>query len=387
MTVFSQLKTATRIARLVATSKQTLSLAYLITMRCNARCKMCLWWREVYGESRQHDNELSLEQIDAFSRSVGPQVRIEVTGGEPFLRKDIEDALLILGHNCRPVVYTISTNGSLTERIVKATRALCKAVPDTHVRVNISLDGVEDTHDEIRNFPGLYQRARGTFRELRALRGEYPNLTANVTTVLSGYNHHNISEILDGLRRDMRPDRLGIMLARGHTPEEKAKSVSLDEYARVLEENRRGAMSPEERPHYLSRLGQALDSELTKVILHNARHQCQAIPCLGGIKHVMVMADGTLLPCDVLGPFLEEHPCKALPDPIMARLEDYDYSIPKALESTRARKVQGFIRGGGCWCTSDCGVLPSLMLNPKLYPTLAWAGMRCALRSLRTTSR
>lgn len=367
---------------LAGVSPTPASFVYFITMRCNARCKMCQWWREVYGEKSPKRTELSLEQINAFSNSAGHQVKIEVTGGEPFLREDIEEALLILARNCKPVIFTISTNGSLTKRILRATEALCRALPGSQLRINVSLDGIEEEHDAIRSIPGLYQKAKTTIQELHSLQKTYSNLTANITTVLSTYNFSKILPTLELLRAEMNPDHLGIMLARGHTPSQEAKDVTIDQYDEILKQNRVFTVKQNANPRLLFRIGQALEQVLTNVILNNARQQRQTIPCLAGRKHILIMDDGVIVPCDVLGPYIEEHPCAALQSPVMAKLEDYDFSIPKAMTSLQAQKVQSFIKAGGCWCTSDCGFMPSITLNPRLYPRIGWAVTREMINAL-----
>ena len=39
------------------------------------------------------------------------------TGGEPFLRKDLDEMVISAYRHCRPEVITIPTNGLLTDRV------------------------------------------------------------------------------------------------------------------------------------------------------------------------------------------------------------------------------------------------------------------------------
>ncbi len=44
---------------------------------------------------------------------------ITFTGGEPFLRRDLDEMVISVHRHCRPSVITIPTNGLLTDRVVE----------------------------------------------------------------------------------------------------------------------------------------------------------------------------------------------------------------------------------------------------------------------------
>ena len=81
-----------------------------------------------------------------------------ITGGEPFLRKDIEDIVEILSHKSNRIV--ISTNGYFTDKIV----ALCKKYPKVGIR--ISIEGLQKTNDTIRGIPDGFEHGYGTLKKL-----------------------------------------------------------------------------------------------------------------------------------------------------------------------------------------------------------------------------
>ena len=87
--------------------------------------------------------------------------RLNITGGEPFLREDLGDILEAAGKKAKRVV--ISTNGFLTKKIV----ALMKDHRDVGIR--ISFDGIGETHDRIRGSKMAHERALETLKGLKQI--------------------------------------------------------------------------------------------------------------------------------------------------------------------------------------------------------------------------
>ncbi|CAN7457203.1 GTP 3',8-cyclase MoaA [Acidovorax delafieldii] len=118
-----------------------------VTDRCNFRCNYCMP-KEVFDKDYPylpHGALLSFEEITRLARLfLAHGVRkIRLTGGEPLLRKNLEDLVAQLAQ-LRTVEgvapdLTLTTNGSLLAR--KA-----QALKDAGLnRVTVSLDGLDDT--------------------------------------------------------------------------------------------------------------------------------------------------------------------------------------------------------------------------------------------------
>ena len=84
-----------------------------------------------------------------------------ITGGEPFIREDLPEIVRELYKKSDRIV--ISTNGFFTDRIIK----LCKEFPDVGIR--ISIEGLEETNNEIRGLQNGYQRGYGPLKKLREM--------------------------------------------------------------------------------------------------------------------------------------------------------------------------------------------------------------------------
>ena len=84
-----------------------------------------------------------------------------ITGGEPFIRTDLKDIVRELYKKSDRIV--ISTNGFFTDRIVE----LAKEFPQIGIR--ISIEGLEQTNNEIRGLNDGYNRGYTTLKKLREM--------------------------------------------------------------------------------------------------------------------------------------------------------------------------------------------------------------------------
>lgn len=125
-----------------------------ITYRCNARCKMCNTWK--YPTDKKE--ELSIETIKKLPNNFK---FINLAGGEPFVREDIEEIVEVISKKSKRIV--ISTNGFYTDRIVN----LVKKYPKVGIR--ISIEGLPKVNDEIRGIPNGFDSALRTLLKLREL--------------------------------------------------------------------------------------------------------------------------------------------------------------------------------------------------------------------------
>lgn len=139
-----------------------------ITNRCNLRCAHC----GVRGGETAY-TDLSLED---FASALPDLLKlglqsVTLTGGEPLVRKDLFDLIAVL-KLCGVKVGMVS-NGHHFERFEAQFRA---HLPDA---LAISIDGLEQSHDQLRLFPGSYKQ---TLKALRLARDwKIPTLSVNTT--------------------------------------------------------------------------------------------------------------------------------------------------------------------------------------------------------------
>ena len=126
-----------------------------VTFRCNARCQMCNIWKS------SPTTEMGPEHYRKLPDSLKG---INITGGEPFLRKDLLEVVEAI-HSAVPSARIVfSTNGLKTDTILDTIGNVLKF--HRKVGVGVSIDGLEKTHDRIRGVPGAFRSAVSTIEGL-----------------------------------------------------------------------------------------------------------------------------------------------------------------------------------------------------------------------------
>lgn len=131
-------------------------LTYLFwecTLNCNFKCKHCgsRAGENVFEETISTE-EIKNAFLDVAQNFNAKKITIAITGGEPLLRKDLFEVMSYatsLGFR-----WGMVSNGYLVdEQIVE------KAKNSGMKTADISIDGIEEVHDEFRNKKGSYKRA------------------------------------------------------------------------------------------------------------------------------------------------------------------------------------------------------------------------------------
>ncbi len=129
-------------------------ICIILTYRCNARCNMCNVWHHPTKSS----DEITLNDVGKLPSGLR---FVNITGGEPFIRKDIDEIINVIRPKTRRIV--VSTNGFFTERII----GLCKKFPDLGIR--ISIEGLQKANDTIRGIRNGFDRGLMTLLTLRRM--------------------------------------------------------------------------------------------------------------------------------------------------------------------------------------------------------------------------
>ncbi len=142
-----------------------------ITYNCNSRCVMCDIWKMDPHE------QLTLKDFEKLPTTLKD---INISGGEPFLHKEIVDIIRVITEKNPKARMVISSNGFLTDMIEEKMKAIMKVKPD--IRVGISIDGMEEMHDKIRRIPNGFNKCMKTVDMLKRIGVKNIRLAFTVTT-------------------------------------------------------------------------------------------------------------------------------------------------------------------------------------------------------------
>jgi GTP 3',8-cyclase len=136
--------------------KKPVLVHFEVTMRCNARCGFCDYWK-TDRSAREHE----LASYADAARYFNPMV-VTFTGGEPTLRSDLEDLVAAVDRAVTLKYVTLITHGAMLSP--ERARALWDAGVN---QFNISLDYLDERHDRARGIPGLAAKIFETVPRMR----------------------------------------------------------------------------------------------------------------------------------------------------------------------------------------------------------------------------
>lgn len=320
------------------------NLTFSLSFRCNSRCRTC----RVY--ERRSEELSAREWMRVFSGLGRAPLWATFSGGEPFLREDLEEIVTGFYDLCGPRAITLPTNGLLPGRVAAATRAILDHCIRARVIVNLSLDEIGTRHDRIRGVPGNWEKALETLGALKGL--GRPNLTVGIHTVLSRENIDRFPEIREGLLA-LAPDSYVTEIAEervelgttglGITPPLGAYGRAVEDLSTHIALQGFRGMGPLTRAFRLEYLRLSLE------ILETNR---QVIPCYAGIASAHVAPNGDLWACCTL--------CRS-----MGNLRDEGFSFRHLWGSKEAKRIRQEIRQGRCACPLANAAYTNLLHSPR----------------------
>ena len=247
------------------------TMLLLINRGCNLRCSFCDLW----SQFENMDVRGRLVPLLDEAVAIGTQTLV-ITGGEPFLHPElfvaVEEAKL------RGLSVNITTNGTLID---KRWDELSRSGVDS---LSFSIDGMQDSHDELRGRDGAWEK---TLSGLRRVRRSLPNVATSIYFVVTNQNVEELTQIYDlacaeGAKFDFWPvnDAPDLFL---RTKKDKAAWTRAIRY--IAEQDDEVA---ERAAYYEASM---------------AYHAGESGPvrCLGLIDQYGVTYEGNLLPCCVWG--------------------------------------------------------------------------------------
>ncbi len=315
-------------------SRGRMTLQFHITGRCNLRCRHC--YRQegnveplTYGDiCRVVEQFLALTERN--NRTWGTDFRghINLTGGEPFLHKDIDRVLTLLGRCREKLSYGVLTNGSFLN---SAAMALLKETGAAFVQ--LSLDGNRELHDCLR-CPGDYDRVLAVAGRLER---------AGISTQLSFTANRDNMQYLPQAAWECRRRGISKLWTDRLVPIGTGQAL----------ENL--AITREALPDYLAALKKAQGNALTRLVFPKTRVTGnRALQFLGCQGSVYACSAGTRL--STVDEFGTSMPCRRMPiacgDIFSSSLEEVYYRSP-VFQSLRQSGIPE--ECGGCRYRHTCG--------------------------------
>ncbi len=322
-------------------------LCYNCTLRCDQGCLHCGIWQDI------NLPELSAAELDpVLSKPFFSDVHTAwLTGGEPTMRSDLGELSGMMVRSMPGLrMLGLATNGIRTERVMDQVRGMCEALdPERQgLFVHISLDGVDEVYDRIRNMQGAFVKLMNTLDALNALREQMPELKIETgfNCVIQPENADNLESV-----RSFAKQR-GISLTFNMV-------VVTDQIYRTSDKAESLSFSAEQTKKAIDFLKNIEPSSppMFRYQYRIIRQMLEGRPrprrCLTPYSTININADGTLIPCP------------AASDIFPVKVQDKD--VDKVWRGTEARTMRSRIAREFCPdCMLSCSLGDAMSLTDRL---------------------
>jgi MoaA/NifB/PqqE/SkfB family radical SAM enzyme len=344
------------------------SFFLFVTSTCNSLCRTCFYWDEL-----NQGRDLSFEQIERISQTAPPFQKLWISGGEPFLRKELAEILELFYRNNGVRHVNLPTNGLLPKKVEAVVDHLLERCPELVIDLNFSLDGLANTHDAIRGVPNNFQKTLATMEMASARWKKQRRVRRNVVTCITRENYQELVALGLKMLREADCDGQYFEIIRGDPMDPELKKLPREELARLHrklmwfhEQYAEGLFAHLASParelarlYYLGNLKFHFD-------IHEQNHysnKAWPMPCTAGQTTIVVDHDGHFRACELR--------------PKLGRLQDFDFNVGAALASREMQQEIAAIPEAKCWCTHSCFIHTSTKFSPKvLLFHLPWAYLK-----------
>jgi MoaA/NifB/PqqE/SkfB family radical SAM enzyme len=353
--------------------KKELNLVILfVTSICNARCRTCFYWLEL-----NRKGDMSFSELSKLSSTMPDFEDLWLSGGEPFLRRDLAEIVTLFHKNNKVRGVRIPTNGLPTDQSVKTVRAILEQCPGLKVEIDLSIDGFRKTHDRIRAVPGNFDKALETMKELEVLREAWPNLTVYVNSVITSENRTEIVPLGRYFLETRDLDGHYFQIIRGDPKDQTLQEVKPEElketYRNVLPLNFQYISKPTRNRGWLDGLRSGFwraGYEFTyETQLRNYTYRTKwKMPCTAGRTSLVIDYNGDVRVCELRKP--------------IGNLRNYEMNFQAFWRSAERKREVQQVKLDQCFCTHVCFMYDSMRHSKRV---MLWELPRLVVKYATTT--
>lgn len=317
-----------------------------VTYRCNSRCKTC----NIY---KTKSEELSSEEYEKIFKKIGKSVYwITISGGEPFLRKDLFDIVLSIYKYCKPKIINIPTNGLLYKEIPRVVKKIVKNCPKTDIVINVSIDEIGEKNNEIRGVKNAYKSAIKTVKAIQKI--DLPNLNLGIHSVISKFNVDDFKNVADELMA-LNPDSYVTEIAENRVELDTMEAditPSLMKYSNAIDYLLFQIKNTKFKG--MNKITQTFRIEYYKLVKKILKEQKEQIKCFAGILSAQIVPNGDVWTCCILAK-------------VVGNLKKYNYDFRKLwFKNPKLKKERKRIRNEKCFCPMANATYTNMLMNNKI---------------------
>lgn len=328
------------------------AIVLFVTNSCQMRCEFCFYKKKLNVTEKQP----SLKEIECLARSLRGPSRIVLTGGEPFLREDLDDICRIFNKYCKTKYISIVTNGFLTEKIQNEVKAILDSTRLRYLKIQVSLDALGGHHDRLRGVDGAFDNAVVTLKALKDLQAKHKNLFLEIASLVTTFLIYDIKEFIDYFQEFHIPIKFSIIrsaasglfgLAQGDSsrllPEPNPVFPSLEELGRFYKLVKK--LNYQSKYRFWSPFQQMKFQNSLNILKERKR----IFPCYAGRADAVIYNDADVAFCENTIP--------------IGNLRDYNFDFYSLWNSKKANIFRDRINK--CACIHGCNIITSMSYDDE----------------------
>tara|TARA_A100001011_G_scaffold152249_1_gene160738 strand:- start:1165 stop:2085 length:921 start_codon:yes stop_codon:yes gene_type:complete len=297
-----------------------------------------------------------------------PLLHLILTGGEPYLRHDLDQIVKIFYENTRVPIITIPSNGWYLEKMDRQIKNMMEWCPYLTLNQQISIDGIGSDHNDIRmdkqvkNSDNSFEKAIKSINHLKKLQKNYERINIGIIITFTNQNQKKFKDIVKKIYEMVSPDNISINLVRGDPKQRVNMDLDIELYKEAVKYRDdlfyQKKMSGHARfkGNKLATAGRVL---LNKLVNKTYEENKYITPCYAGNLSGVMYPEGNVYPCEILD---DSHK--------IGNIRDFDLNFKKLWLSKKAKEEVKFIRKTKCFCTHECFNIVNILFNPKFYPEI-----------------
>ena len=330
------------------------SLAILVTNKCNSKCKTCGIWK------LKNNEELTLEELQKTLKSMGKNIPwFTITGGEPFLRKDLVDIIETICNYNSPLVINIATNGTVYNMCGTLNKILAESNSSIKFVINFSIDEIGKKYNCVRGIDA-YDKVIDNYNKIKRLKKKYSNLSIGINITISRFNINRSVFIYQFISKNLQPDSVIVEPATIRKAfynkkmkfETKRKDIiNILNYLIGKEKKELNKIKG------FIKIIKLFRYEYYLIILETLKYKKRIIKCFAGTNFAEILPSGDIITC-------------GLTKEILANVKDYNFNFKKAWYSKEAKIVRKKVKNNNCFCTMANPTYSSMVLNNRVVLSL-----------------
>jgi len=334
------------------------------TSRCNLKCSHCFY----HDNLNKKFNEITVDELDKITSTMNPILHLILTGGEPYLRHDLDQIVKIFYKNTKVPIISIPSNGWYLDKMDKQINNMMKWCPELTLNQQISIDGIGKDHNNIRmdkkvkGDDNSFEKAIKTINHLKTIQKVYDRINIGIIITFTNENQNKFKSIIKEIYSLVEPDNISINLVRGNPKQKVNLNLNLNLYRESVKfrddlfYQKKMSGHTRFKGNSLATAGRIMLNELVNKTFEENKY---ITPCYAGNLSGVMYPEGDVYPCEILD---KTHK--------IGNIRDFDLDFRKLWLSKKAKEEVKFIRKTECFCTHECFNIVNILFNPKFYPQI-----------------